>query len=231
MSLSRELDVDRARAAMEHVESHRGDEPREAFELASEWARLGRLGANTADLDRAESLAREAETDAGLTLPLLVLRATIATARVDYRQAEECYRQALQLQPGNPGILNNLAYLLLKRDPSSSEALQYSTRAVTLEPNNPNMLDTHARALLGGGRLREAAEYAQRAIDANSGDPTPRLTMARIHIAGGRTAEAAAQLDRAQQLLEAMARRDEALWGELAALRRKLEEQAASASP
>jgi len=47
------------------------------------------------------------------------------------------YRQALRLDPGNPEIMNNLAYLILETGGSPDEALTMAQQAKAKTPEKP----------------------------------------------------------------------------------------------
>jgi putative PEP-CTERM system TPR-repeat lipoprotein len=60
--------------------------------------------------------------------------------QADPAAAEVQYRAVLQVQPYNAGALNNLAWLLQKKNPE--EALPYAERASKIAPESPDVLDT-----------------------------------------------------------------------------------------
>lgn len=67
-------------------------------------------------------------------------------------EAEEQYRTALSLLPENSEVMNNLAWVLCKRNRSLDEALALARRAVELAPQNKAYADTLAavrKAYLG----------------------------------------------------------------------------------
>lgn len=74
------------------------------------------------------------------------------------------YESLLVKMPNNPGVLNNLAYLLAEENIRLGEALEYAKRAYDLRPNNPNFLDTYSYVLYKNGKFSEAAEFLQSAL-------------------------------------------------------------------
>lgn len=84
-------------------------------------------------------------------------------------EALKAYSKALSLEPNNPEILNNMAWLLITsgvhelRDPV--KALSLASRAVSLQPKAGFILDTLAAAYWSNHMLQEALEAETRAID------------------------------------------------------------------
>lgn len=81
---------------------------------------------------------------------------------VDFDRAYESLKELLSFDANDPGVLNNLAYLLVSADAPpgrEKEAMQYSTQAFELlrasGPVNPYVADTHAWVLILNGRLDE----------------------------------------------------------------------------
>jgi len=83
----------------------------------------------------------------------------------------KAYSKALQLDPANPELLNNFAWLLLTssdqdlRDPQ--RALTLARSAAVLSPL-PHVLDTLATAFWANGFVDEAVETEHRALERDS---------------------------------------------------------------
>jgi AraC-like DNA-binding protein/tetratricopeptide (TPR) repeat protein len=80
-------------------------------------------------------------------------------------KAEEYYRQALSLEPENPRILNGLAYFLIDKDRNVNEGLELVDKALVINPNNHDYLDTKGWGLHIQGKNREALEILQKSWD------------------------------------------------------------------
>lgn len=163
--------------------------------LALAWADLGKRSGRTEHFDRAMRLVNEAG-DTVTRSRLMQCEAMILEARGDYEEAASRYRQVLTIEPDNVIVLNNLAYMLTKQLDRSAEALTHSSKAVTLQPEIPELLDTHAVVLLGNGKTREASEVIQRALKLRPDDASFLMTLCRVELAGGNR-------DAARQALEA----------------------------
>lgn len=86
------------------------------------------------------------------------------------RQALAAYEKALELEPTNPEVLNNFAWLLLTSDEISLRdpltALTLARAAATLQPKG-YVLDTLATAFWANGLVEEAIGAARQAIAAD----------------------------------------------------------------
>ena len=85
-----------------------------------------------------------------------------------FRETAEAYERSLALDPENPQVLNNLAWLYATsadetlRDPT--RALALAQRAVHLDPS-PHVLDTLAECYFVNGDIDAAIRFEQRALD------------------------------------------------------------------
>ncbi len=75
------------------------------------------------------------------------------------QKAIKQYESLLDKMPNNAAVLNNLSYMLAKKDERLDLALQYAEKAHKLSPNNPSFLDTYAFALFKNNMLNEASKY------------------------------------------------------------------------
>lgn len=103
----------------------------------------------------------------------------------DYVRAERYYREALQLSPGDPNYMNNLAVLMMSLE-RYGEAEQYLRQSLEL-----NLLDANATANLAtllyncGGRIGEASEMFQRSIKIDPSEASARANYAAMLICEG----------------------------------------------
>lgn len=128
-------------------------------------------------------------------------------ARGDLAGAEAAYRQLLQRQPGHPGALNNLAWLLLRQ--GKPGALALAEQAAAAAPYSAAVQDTLAQALAAEGDLGRAAELQSRLVERFPGNPDYRLNLARVLIKTGNRNRARDELAALAALGEAYPRQSE----------------------
>ena len=80
-------------------------------------------------------------------------------------KAEENFRQALNKQPENPLVMNNLAYFLIESGRNLTEGLRLAAKALKSDPGCYECLDTEGWGLYETGKFKEALEYLQKAWD------------------------------------------------------------------
>jgi tetratricopeptide (TPR) repeat protein len=81
-----------------------------------------------------------------------------------YDQAFATYDEALSNEPNNARVLNNYSYYLSVLNKKLDKALEMSTQAVEVEPNNSTYIDTKGWVLFQMGRFDEALEVLRNAI-------------------------------------------------------------------
>lgn len=81
--------------------------------------------------------------------------------------AAEQYRKTIELDSRNATALNNLSTLLQQQESAAAwqEAVLLAQQAVAIQPDEPCLLDTLARAHLGAGDCAHALEGANRAVE------------------------------------------------------------------
>ena len=82
-----------------------------------------------------------------------------------YDKAKEYYGRALDLDPDNPTILNNLAWLLIDKDIDIEEGLRLVNKAIKVYPDNGNFLRTKGVGLYKQGSYKEARELLEASWD------------------------------------------------------------------
>ena len=76
--------------------------------------------------------------------------------------AEENYRKALSLEPGKPGRMNDLAFLLIDSDRNLPEGMELVDKALESDPGNYKFLDCKGWGLYKQGRYKEALGLLER---------------------------------------------------------------------
>jgi len=112
--------------------------------------------------------------------------------RKNWDAAMSHYDRALGIDPLNAGALNNGALALMQRkDP---KALEYAQRALAIQPNRPEMLDTLAQVHVSRKEYAPAIAALRQAIG-RATDPAPlQLSLAQVYVTSGDSASAISEL-------------------------------------
>lgn len=146
--------------------------------------------ANAAEADKmAANWTREHAKDLAFRMHL----GDIATARKDYPQAAQNYRSALDIQPNNPLVLNNLAWV--SGQLKAPKAIEYAEKANQLAPNQPPFMDTLAMLLADKGETAKAIELLRKALEISPQAGAIQLNLAKVLISTGKKDEARKELD------------------------------------
>jgi putative PEP-CTERM system TPR-repeat lipoprotein len=114
--------------------------------------------------------------------------AELATARGDYPMAVRHYRILLDNQPDNPGLLNNLAWVMAKnKDP---KALELAEKAYKLAPDQANIIDTLGTLLVDKGNLDRGVELLKKAHSLAPNNWMIQFNLANALVKTGKNAEA-----------------------------------------
>ncbi len=84
-------------------------------------------------------------------------------AKAQPEDALGAYRRALDINPSNVDVLNNIGNALTRLN-RIGEALEYLRRALTLDPSYPDAHYNLAHALVAGGQLPEAVAHYRTAL-------------------------------------------------------------------
>ena len=139
--------------------------------------------------DKAEPLMAKPEDHAYL----LFLRGELADRQKHTGQAEQFFRQALDLDPSNALTLNYLGYMMADKDIRLPEALQLIRKAVELDPMNGAYLDSLGWAYFKMGMYDLAEQNMSQAIQRDPADPTVHDHLGDLYEKTGRIRQASAQ--------------------------------------
>lgn len=128
----------------------------------------------------------------------LAYQGELALSRKDYAAAEKHYLAALDVQPNNVVVLNNLAWATgqLQKD----GALKYAEKANKLAPNQPAFMDTLATLLAGNNEFKRAVEVQNKALELQPANAYLRLNLAKIYIKSGDKDRAKGELKALEKL-------------------------------
>ena len=126
-------------------------------------------------------------------ISLLFLKGEWAERQKDYKQGEQYFREALDLDPSNAMTLNYLGYMLADKGTRLTEALKLIRKAVELEPINGAFLDSLGWAYFKLGQYELAEDNLRQAVERDQTDPTVHDHLGDLYEKTGRIRLAAAQ--------------------------------------
>jgi tetratricopeptide (TPR) repeat protein len=115
----------------------------------------------------------------------------------EWPAAEADFRRSLDLQPGQPQVLNYLGYSLVERREKLDEALGMIEQAVAGQPDNGAIVDSLGWVLYRLGRYDEAVLHMEHAAELEPVDPIINDHLGDVYWAVGRQTEAKFQWQRA----------------------------------
>lgn len=131
--------------------------------------------------------------------PAYFAQGTFLEATGRKKEAVKKYLSALAIADNYPQALNNLAYLYADGRGSSEEALRLAEKALSLDPDNPGIMDTMGYAQMKNGRHQEARKTLERAAALLPDNPTINFHLAEVYLASGEKGSALARLQKALQ--------------------------------
>ncbi|MEM1329454.1 MAG: tetratricopeptide repeat protein [Planctomycetota bacterium] len=186
-----------------------GESESEAVRLtyAAAWADLARLSEDAADLERSISLLSPVAESGGPSTMMTLASVLERADRLD--AAESVYRDVLEMLPDQPVVKNNLAYLLVRRGGSDSEALELASSAWE-SVNSPrvapalrySVVDTLGSAQMAAGLYAEAAESFATAAGLRPAAAKPLLELAEAYFEAGDAEQARDALERFDDLAD-----------------------------
>ena len=129
---------------------------------------------------------------------LLYFARGITYERTDrWEQAEADFRKALELNPGQPQVLNYLGYSFVEMGRNFDEALGMIEEAVAAQPNSGYIVDSLGWVQFQLGEYADAVTNLERAAELMAVDPIVNDHLGDAYWAVGRTIEAEFQWKRA----------------------------------
>lgn len=194
--------LDKAEAAIEVLEqlarSH-GDLATVQSALGDALRQQDRFEEAILAYDKAIEIAEEA---GGSSWFLLYARAICHERTENWEQAEADFRAALELNPGQPQVLNYLGYSLVEKQIKLEEALEMIEQAVAASPDSGYIIDSLGWALYRLGRYQEAVPHMERAVELMAVDPVVNDHLGDVYWAVGRYREAEFQWSRALSFMD-----------------------------
>ena len=107
-----------------------------------------------------------------------------------WAMSEKYLRQALELSPDEPEVLNYLAYGWLEHGEHITEARNMIEKAVKARPNDAEIIDSMGWALYLEGDYPGATKFLEKAVEMMPGDPTVNDHLGDAYWRSGRKTEA-----------------------------------------
>lgn len=125
----------------------------------------------------------------------------IANERTDHwDEAEADFKQALELYPDQPLVLNYLGYSWVDKHMNIDEAVEMIQKAVSQRPDDGYIVDSLGWAFYRLGRYEEAVQELERAVELRSSDPVINDHLGDAYWQVGRRLEAMFQWSHALDL-------------------------------
>lgn len=113
------------------------------------------------------------------------------------REAVNILAGLVQSEPDNADYLNSYGYELTQHTQEYAKAQGYIQHALSMDPDNPAILDSMGWVLHKQGKPAQALDYLKRAHQSASADPTIASHLVQAYLALGRKDEARALLKQA----------------------------------
>ncbi len=170
-------------------------------EWVEAWAQLGDTAFIAGDLTAAAShLSKAIELSSSnakdLKARLLFSRAVVYHRMQDNTRAEADLEASLELVPDNAERLNYLGYMLADRGVRLELAEQLISKAIALEPNSANIIDSLGWVKLRAGNAEEAVRLLELAAEMTPYNPVINDHLGDAYWAAGREREARFQWER-----------------------------------
>jgi tetratricopeptide (TPR) repeat protein len=181
-------------AVLQALSETHADLPVVHVALGDMLRRLERYEGATRAYDRAITLYRDPEPGQWF---LYFARGITHEREDNWPLAEADFRMALELNPGQPQVLNYLGYSLVEMRERLDEALAMIEEAVAARPDSGHIVDSLGWVLYRLGRPEEAVEHMERAAELLPVDPIINDHLGDVYWAVGRRTEARFQWQRA----------------------------------
>ena len=163
------------------------------IQLSQIYARLKRWKEAEDSVTQAQKIASKPEEKEYIQFVM----GSLYERQKKYDQAEQAFRQVLQMDPNNSQTLNYLGYMLADRNTHLEEALNLIKHAVELDPQNGAYLDSLGWAYFRLGKYDEAEENLRRAADKTPNDATVQDHLGELYAKTGKLKLAAVHWERA----------------------------------
>ncbi len=120
----------------------------------------------------------------------------------DYAAAEHAFKELLKADPDQADVLNYIGYMLAELGVRLDEALEYTQRAVELDPYNGAYLDSLGWVYYMRGDLDQAEIHLKQAADLNRSDAVILEHLGDLYVKKGDSGEAGKYYKKSMRLAE-----------------------------
>ena len=137
---------------------------------ANDWRVCGLLGewsASAGDASGAETLLLKAQRLAVKTADKVraqIILGDFYSKEKRLSESERAYKKALEIDPNDTMVANNLAYLYVAKLNDPAKALPFAITAAETLPNNADVLDTYGWTLAKLKRYEDALQYLRESV-------------------------------------------------------------------
>ena len=171
-----------------------GPDDRDSYIYLSQiYMRLKKWKESEEAIAQAEKLATRPEEKQYVKF----VQGSIYERQKKFDQAEQAFRQVLQQDPNNSMTLNYLGYMLADRNTHLEEALTMIKKAIDLDPQNYNYIDSLGWVYFKLGNYDQAEENLRKAADKSPNDATIQDHLGELYARTNRFKLAAAHWERA----------------------------------
>ena len=144
-------------------------------------------------VDEAGAAARQWIKDHPTDVTMRAYLAEQSVGRKDYRAAAELLTRALELEPDNGTLLNNLAWALNELD--DPKAVELAARAYAQSPTDAFVADTYGWILVQHGDISRGIELLRQAVELQPNNSGMRMRLARALVKAGNRDAARKELE------------------------------------
>jgi tetratricopeptide (TPR) repeat protein len=156
--------------------------------------------AATAEYDRVDARVQKAINENPSTVSIQFDLANLRSLQGRYDEAAQIYRAIFQREKSRGAPLNNLAWMLALQGGKAAEAMEAITKAMELEGETPELLDTRALIYLAKNQPDEAIQDLENALVVQPKNAEMHFHLAQAYQLRGRAGEAAEMFNQAKTL-------------------------------
>jgi tetratricopeptide (TPR) repeat protein len=155
---------------------------------------------NRAQYERVNARIQKALNEHPSAIPIQFDLANLRSLEGRYDEAAQIYRQIFEREPNRGVPLNNLAWMLALQGGKATEAMEAISKAIELEGETPELLDTRALVYLDMNQPDEAIQDLENALIVQPKNAEMHFHLAQAYQKRGRASDAANAFREAQRL-------------------------------